>query len=119
MSAVLALLRGSLAAAVLALNTLLIALALLPPALLKLLLPLKPLRRRCDRLMNALASGWVAINNAWIAALQPQAWEVQGVEGLKPRGWYLLSCNHRSWVDILVLQRVFHRRVPFLKFFLK
>ena len=104
--------RGSLAAAVLALNTLLIALALLPPALLKLLLPLKPLRRRCDRLMNALASGWVAINNAWIAALQPQAWEVQGVEGLKPRGWSLLSCNHRSWVDILVLQRVFHRPAP-------
>lgn len=42
MSAVLALLRGSLAAAVLALNTLLIALALLPPALLKLLLPSSP-----------------------------------------------------------------------------
>jgi 1-acyl-sn-glycerol-3-phosphate acyltransferase len=27
--------------------------------------------------------------------------------------------NHRSWVDILVLQAVFNRRIPFLKFFLK
>jgi 1-acyl-sn-glycerol-3-phosphate acyltransferase len=30
-----------------------------------------------------------------------------------------VSSNHQSWVDILVLQKVFHRRVPFLKFFLK
>ena len=27
--------------------------------------------------------------------------------------------NHQSWVDILVLQRVFNREIPFLKFFLK
>ncbi len=27
--------------------------------------------------------------------------------------------NHRSWVDILVLQSIFNRRIPFLKFFLK
>jgi 1-acyl-sn-glycerol-3-phosphate acyltransferase len=30
-----------------------------------------------------------------------------------------VSSNHQSWVDILVLQRVFHGRIPFLKFFLK
>jgi 1-acyl-sn-glycerol-3-phosphate acyltransferase len=27
--------------------------------------------------------------------------------------------NHQSWVDILVLQKAFNRRIPFLKFFLK
>jgi 1-acyl-sn-glycerol-3-phosphate acyltransferase len=27
--------------------------------------------------------------------------------------------NHQSWVDILVLQKVFNRRIPFLKFFIK
>lgn len=30
-----------------------------------------------------------------------------------------MSSNHQSWVDILVLQRTFHGRIPFLKFFLK
>jgi 1-acyl-sn-glycerol-3-phosphate acyltransferase len=30
-----------------------------------------------------------------------------------------MICNHQSWVDILVLQTVFNRRVPFLKFFIK
>jgi 1-acyl-sn-glycerol-3-phosphate acyltransferase len=31
----------------------------------------------------------------------------------------MVVANHQSWVDILVLQRIFHRKIPFLKFFLK
>jgi 1-acyl-sn-glycerol-3-phosphate acyltransferase len=31
----------------------------------------------------------------------------------------LVLANHQSWVDILVLQRIFHRKIPFLKFFIK
>ena len=31
----------------------------------------------------------------------------------------MLVANHQSWVDILVLQRVFHKKIPFIKFFLK
>jgi len=38
---------------------------------------------------------------------------------LKTDHWYLVNCNHQSWVDILVLQHVFNRRIPLLKFFLK
>ncbi len=113
-------LRGAFTAVLLALNTGVVALSLVPPALLKLLLPLRGVRRRCDRVMNALASRWVANNRAWMVAVRPQAvWDVQGLDGLNPRGWYLVSSNHQSWVDILVLQRVFHGRIPFLKFFLK
>ena len=113
-------LRGTLTGATLGLNTLLVATSLVPPALLKLLLRVAALHRAADRALNALASGWVAVNNAWIAAVHPTArWDVQGVEGLHPRGWYLVSSNHQSWVDILVLQRIFHGHIPFLKFFLK
>jgi 1-acyl-sn-glycerol-3-phosphate acyltransferase len=113
-------LRGALTGATLGLNTVLVAASLVPPALLKLLLPVPAVHRAADRALNALASGWVAINNAWIAAVRPAArWDVQGVEGLHPRGWYLVSSNHQSWVDILVLQRIFHGHIPFLKFFLK
>jgi 1-acyl-sn-glycerol-3-phosphate acyltransferase len=112
-------LRGVISASILGLNTMVIALSLVPPALLKLLVPAKPVRRVCDRLMNGLASVWVGNNNAWIAAVSPAPWDVQGVDGLHQRGWYLVSSNHQSWVDILVLQRIFHGRIPFLKFFLK
>ena len=113
-------LRGLVASVVLGLSTLVISASLLPPALLKLLLPLPPVRRLADRALAALAAAWVTINNAWIAAVRPGArWDVQGLEQLDARGWYLVLSNHQSWVDILVLQRVFHRRIPFLKFFLK
>ena len=112
-------LRGVLTGLTLGLNTLLITLLMVPPALLKLLVPVAAVRRGCDRALNALASWWVAINSAWIAAVSPARWDVQGVEDLNPRGWYLVSSNHQSWVDILVLQRIFHGRIPFLKFFLK
>jgi 1-acyl-sn-glycerol-3-phosphate acyltransferase len=111
--------RGGLTALMLGLNTLVIASSLVPPSLLKALLPFEPVRRACDRVLNALASGWVATNNAWIAAVRPVSWDVQGVQGLRPGGWYLVSSNHQSWVDILVLQRIFHGHIPFLKFFLK
>ena len=112
-------LRGTLTSTLLGLNTLVVASSLMPPALLKLLLPAKAVRRVCDRLMNGLASLWVGTNNAWIAAVSPREWDVQGVQGLHEKGWYLVSSNHQSWVDILVLQRIFHGRIPFLKFFLK
>ena len=112
-------LRGVLAALVLGVNTLLVAASLAPPSLLKLLVPVDAVRRGCDHALNALASGWVAINNAWIASVRPARWDVQGVEELHLRGWYLVSSNHQSWVDILVLQRIFHGHIPFLKFFLK
>jgi 1-acyl-sn-glycerol-3-phosphate acyltransferase len=112
-------LRGSLNGLTLGLNTLAVASMMVPPALLKLALPMAAVRRGCDRALNALASGWVAVNNRWIEGGSRARWDVQGLHKLRPRGWYLVSCNHQSWVDILVLQRIFHRHIPFLKFFLK
>jgi 1-acyl-sn-glycerol-3-phosphate acyltransferase len=112
-------LRGGLTGFALGLNTLVVASSLVPPSLVKLILPFEAVRRGCDRALNAIASAWVAVNNAWIAAVRPVRWDVQGVEALHPGGWYLVSSNHQSWVDILVLQRVFHGHIPFLKFFLK
>jgi 1-acyl-sn-glycerol-3-phosphate acyltransferase len=38
---------------------------------------------------------------------------------LKPDAWYLLLANHQTMVDIVVLQKIFHRRIPMLKFFIK
>jgi 1-acyl-sn-glycerol-3-phosphate acyltransferase len=111
--------RGVLTGLTLGVNTLFVSALMIPPALLKLLVRTDGVRRLCDRALNALASGWVNINNGWIAAVGAARWDVQGVDGLHVRGWYLVSSNHQSWVDILVLQRIFSGRIPFLKFFLK
>lgn len=113
-------LRGALAGLTVGLNTVIVFSAMVPAAIVKRLIPATRVRAACDHLLNALASRWVGINNAWIVAVRPDAaWDVAGLDGLRPRGWYLVSCNHQTWVDILVLQRIFHRRIPFLKFFLK
>ena len=111
--------RGAFNGLLLGLNTLVGVALMVPLAAVKLAVPAAPVRTACDRALNALATGWVALNNRWIATACPAPWTLHGLDGLKPRGWYLVSCNHQSWVDILVLQRVFHGRIPFLKFFLK
>src|SRR5512133_125417 len=111
--------KGSVAGSVLAANALAIFSGMIPLALVKLALPFGAARRGVDRSLKARAEGWIAVNGWWMAMVQRIRWDVRCLEGLRRRGWYLVSSNHQSWVDILVLQKVFHRRVPFLKFFLK
>lgn len=111
--------RGLIALLILVANTLIVFSAMMPFALLKLVLPVAPVRRVMDRVLNALAQSWIAVNGWWIALMQRIDWRVSGVEGLNQRAWYLVSSNHQTWVDILVLQKVFAGRIPFLKFFLK
>ncbi len=88
-------------------------------ALAKFLLPVPAVRRRLSRVMTGLAEGWIGTNNALFRAMDALPLDARGLEGLSTREWYLVVSNHRSWVDILVLQSVFNRRIPFLKFFLK
>jgi 1-acyl-sn-glycerol-3-phosphate acyltransferase len=111
--------KGSFASSVLGANALAIFSGMIPFALVKLMLPFSAVRRGIDRILMALAEGWIAVNGWWMGLVQRIRWDVAGLDGLRRKGWYLVSSNHQSWVDILVLQKVFHRRVPFLKFFLK
>jgi 1-acyl-sn-glycerol-3-phosphate acyltransferase len=101
----------------LVLNTVFWATLLFGLALLKLILPVKP--RWVDVALNSVATGWVSGNSVWMRLTQKTVWDVEGASGLRTDAWYLVCCNHQSWVDILVLQRVLNRRVPLLKFFLK
>ncbi len=100
-------------------NTLTHVLPLLTLALVKLLLPLAAVRRTLSRWLTALAESWSGVNNALIRALTPTRIDIVGGETLRHEGWYLVLGNHQSWVDIPVLQYVFNRRIPLLKFFLK
>ena len=112
-------LRGLTAASLLALNTLFWVPILLLFALLKLLVPGKSMRLWVDPVLLRIAEAWIAGNSGWMRLTQATVWDVQGLEGLSPRSWYLVNANHQSWVDILVLQHLLNRRIPLLKFFLK
>lgn len=100
-------------------NTLVHALPLLAVALLKALLPGRGPRQACDAVLTALAGSWIGVNNALMDRLTPTRFETEIPPGLRMDGHYLVLANHQSWVDILVLQKVFNRRIPLLRFFLK
>ena len=110
---------GLIASTLMLLNILLWVPILLLVSLVKLLLPFKSVRLAVDPLLLRIAEAWIAGNSGWMRLTQRMDWDVTGVEALSPRQWYLVVCNHQSWVDILVLQHVLNRRIPLLKFFLK
>ncbi|NMM41316.1 acyltransferase [Pseudoalteromonas arctica] len=83
------------------------------------LIPIKPLQKLMSWTAKQCASIWVTFNTLNQKLLTPTKLSVTGLEELKLKDWYLVIANHQSWVDILVLQRVFNRKIPFLNFFLK
>ncbi|MDJ0782372.1 MAG: acyltransferase [Desulfosarcinaceae bacterium] len=112
-------LRGTLSFLGYLVNTLFWCVPLFLFALLKALIPIESWRRLCTRILDGTALRWIELNNLNQRLTSTTRWEVRGLEHLSPHGWYMVVANHQSWVDILVLQRVFHGRIPFLKFFLK
>ena len=112
-------LRGVIAALLLALNTLFWCTPLFALALLKLVLPFRGVRLALDPAIHGIATRWIAGNSAWMRLTQPTRSDVAGIDGLPYAGWYLVQANHQSWVDIFALQHTLNRRIPFLKFFLK
>jgi 1-acyl-sn-glycerol-3-phosphate acyltransferase len=112
-------LKGVVTVSAMSLNVVVWVLVLLTVAIIKFLLPIPAVRRLLSRVMTALAEGWIGTNNALFRVMGSLPLDMRGLEGLSTSEWYLVVSNHQSWVDILVLQAVFNRRIPFLKFFLK
>ena len=83
------------------------------------LLTFGELRKRVNRGLPWLAERFVQGNNWIFDSLLDTKWDVEGLEGARPDGRYLIISNHVSWIDIFALFRVFHRRAPFIRFFLK
>jgi len=111
--------RIAIAFALVALNTMVHGTTLLLLALLKLLLPIMAVRDALTRVLVRIAESWMAVNTLMIRRLTPTRIELHTEANLQYEGWYLVLCNHASWVDIPVLQAVTNRRIPALKFFLK
>ena len=113
------LLRIPLAMLLLALNILLHVTLLFAFTLVKVIVPVRGVRLACSRVLVVIAESWIGVNNILFGVFTRIRWQVEGLDGLRRNGNYLVLCNHQSWVDIPVLQKVFNRRIPFLRFFLK
>lgn len=112
-------LRTAIGMIAIALNTVFWTIPLFTVTAIKLLTPTPEGRSKRSAGAAALAQNWIGVNNWLIQNLQRVEWVITGVEGLSTQQWYLVLSNHLSGLDIPVLQRVFHRRIPFMRFFLK
>jgi 1-acyl-sn-glycerol-3-phosphate acyltransferase len=91
---------------------------LLAASLIKLI-PFKPTQKLCTKILLMIASRWIHNNTLICRLLLGIKVKVKGETDLPMKEWYLVISNHQSWSDIVVLQIVFNRRIPLLKFFLK
>jgi 1-acyl-sn-glycerol-3-phosphate acyltransferase len=112
-------LRVTLACLFLLGNTVLHVVPLLLLTLVRMVLPVPALRRGVGRASVWIAESWLSFNGWLWGAFTRTRWTVEGVDNLSPRENYLVVCNHQSWIDIPALQKIFNRRIPFMRFFLK
>lgn len=111
--------RAVLVLLLLAANTLLHAIPLLVVTLFKALLPFERIRLACNPMLAGIAESWIGVNTAMVGRFTRTRFHVDEDASLEVDGHYLVLANHQSWVDIVVLQKVFNRRIPLLRFFLK
>ena len=87
--------------------------------MIKLLVPIIVVRREISKILMAIGEIWISVNTLILTSLGSFDWKASGHEYLERDAWYLLIANHQTWIDIVVLQAAFNRRIPFLKFFIK
>jgi 1-acyl-sn-glycerol-3-phosphate acyltransferase len=119
MSAISNAIKGAGALLVIGVSTLLLSLTLFFFAFLKFISPAVGLRRFFGHILTRIVELWISVNSAVISLLRQPEWDVRIPPDLDRRGSYVVNANHQSWVDILVLQHCFNRRLPMLVFFLK
>jgi 1-acyl-sn-glycerol-3-phosphate acyltransferase len=112
-------LAGSIAFIFYLFNTIFWLIPILVLSLLKSLLVLPSLQKILNHLLDGCASNWISVNSFTQRLIGNPHIQVSGLDNLSLQKWYMVISNHQSWVDILVLQRIFNRKIPFLKFFLK
>jgi 1-acyl-sn-glycerol-3-phosphate acyltransferase len=112
-------LRIALAALLFTVSTVVHVTPLFLIAFLKAILRLRSVRDACNRALMGIAESWIGVNTWMIRALTRTRIVVESDADLSVTGHYLVLANHQSWVDIPILQAVFNRRIPFMRFFLK
>ncbi|RAU43227.1 acyltransferase [Pseudocitrobacter sp. RIT415] len=99
--------------------TILCSVPIIIAGLVKLILPIPAIWRSVSVFCNFMMYCWCE-GLAALLHLNPHLkWEIEGLEKLNKKNWYLLICNHHSWADIVVLCVIFRKHIPMNKYFLK
>jgi 1-acyl-sn-glycerol-3-phosphate acyltransferase len=100
-------------------NTLFWMMPLFIAGCLKLLFPLQASRKILNIAITFICTYWNSWNNALLDLTQNVQWDIEGLENLRKTDSYLIFCNHQTWIDIIILEKIFIHKIPFLKFFIK
>ena len=103
----------------LAINTVVWAGLISLGGIIKLFVPFIAGRNILTKIMNQFMWAWATCNGGILSLLADIEWDIQGLENLDKRSWYLLISNHLSGLDIAVQTYVLRNHIPMLKFFLK
>ena len=99
--------------------SILLSVPLIILALVKLILPFKPVLSFVDA-YGQLAFHCFCAHNAGLMRITTNVdWDIKGLENLKVKGSCIIISNHLSWTDIVMLCHVYRYRIPITKFFLK
>jgi 1-acyl-sn-glycerol-3-phosphate acyltransferase len=112
-------LKGLVSFSLIVMNTLICFVPVMILALFKCVLPFSSARAVLNVVLDKIATFWIGANNLNQRYLGRSVIDVSGVHKFTQNDWYMVTANHQSWVDILIIQRLFNRRIPFIKFFLK
>ena len=112
-------LKGIVTLSACTINTIVFFIPIMIFAVLKFLVPIRQVRNVLSRWIMTVGEAWIACNALIFSAGNSTHWEFHGLDGLSRDRWYLVIVNHQTWVDIVAMQTMLNRRVPFLKFFIK
>lgn len=100
-------------------STILLCLPLYLFVVFKILSPGGAVRRFFSKIILYFSETWVSFNSFLIDNTAKLKLELDIKTDLNLDKNYLILANHQSWIDILLLQKIFRKRTPFLRFFLK
>jgi 1-acyl-sn-glycerol-3-phosphate acyltransferase len=87
--------------------------------LFKWMIPIPPVVQFLNRMMVVVYQGAVTCHSMVLFRLLGIRLKVDGIPNRFPGRFYLVTANHQSWSDIFILQHIFNRKAPILKFLVK
>lgn len=81
--------------------------------------PINGLRSSFSLAIVWVAELWISVNHNVYVFFHGNKVKVLGNVKLQHDQWYLVISNHRSTIDIPIIQGVLNKKIPFLRFFLK
>ena len=87
--------------------------------IIRIAFPIPYLKKATVYLSSLTVEAWIGFNNFIIRLIYRDCWDIKLPENLKRDESYLLICNHQSSLDTVLIEFLFNKKVPFLKFFIK